>query len=176
MRIVTCFLIVLGCASLPAADAVAAGVYKCRSGARLAGAATVVYQQLPCPHGTELQELAQSQSTVSVIPFEFSSPAPPPVVKPPPRTAKAAPKPERRAKADADRRTSDAAVVERRHVRDGMSDGEVLARLGPPDLQAGKNARKMRWTYLPAAGDPQTVTLVRFEDGKVVGVERTTMR
>ena len=57
-----------------------------------------------------------------------------------------------------------------------MSDGEVLARLGPPDLQAGKNARRMRWTYLPAAGDPQTVTLVRFEDGKVVAVERTTMR
>lgn len=57
-----------------------------------------------------------------------------------------------------------------------MTDAEVFARLGPPDFQAGKTGRKMRWTYLPAAGDAQTVTLVKFEDGKVVGVERSILR
>ena len=57
-----------------------------------------------------------------------------------------------------------------------MSDAEVVARLGPPDFQAGKGGRKMRWTYLPAAGDAQTVTLVKFEDGRVAGVERSILR
>jgi hypothetical protein len=146
------------------------GLFKCR------GSGTQpVYQDHPCPPGTELRDFAQNPATVSVIPFE--SPAPGVSVKPlrAERAPKPPPKPDKR-KADADRRNSDAAVVERRHVKEGMSDGEILARLGPPDLQSGKTARKMRWTYLPSPGDPQTVTLLRFEDGKVVAVERTTMR
>jgi hypothetical protein len=56
-----------------------------------------------------------------------------------------------------------------------MSEGEVLARLGKPDL-ATKGGRRMRWTFLPAPGDPQTMTLVRFEDGRVVEVERRVVR
>lgn len=145
-------------------------VFKCRG-----SGAVPVYQQQPCPPGAGLRDFAQDPATVSVIPFEW--PAPTATVKPSraERAPKPASKPDKR-KVDADRRHADAAVVERRHVRDGMSDGEVLARLGPPDLQSGKTGRKMRWTYLPAPGDPQTVTLVRFDEGKVVGVERTTMR
>lgn len=146
------------------------GVFKCRG----SGAAPV-YQQQPCAPGTALRDFAEDPATVSIIPFEFAVPreaAKSPRVD---RAGKPPAKPDKR-KVDAERRGSEAAVVERRHVKDGMSDGEVLARLGPPDLQSGKTGRKMRWTYLPAPGDPQTVTLLRFEDGRVVGVERTTMR
>ena len=143
---------------------------KCRGpGAR------TVYQDQPCPPGTELRDFAQDPATVSVIPFESPAPKASPKPSRAERPVKTATKPDKR-KAEADRRSSDGAVIERRHVRDGMSDGEVLARLGPPDLQSGKTGRKMRWTYLPVPGDPQTVTLLRFEDGKVVAVERTTMR
>ena len=53
--------------------------------------------------------------------------------------------------------------------------GPVLAKLGAPDLQSGRG-RLMRWTYLPAAADLQTVTVVRFEDGKVVTVDRRILR
>lgn len=146
------------------------GVFKCRG-----PGAGPVYQQQPCPPGTALRDFAQDPPTVSIVPFEGLAPKVVPKSARAERPVKPAGKPDKR-KADADRRTSDAAVVERRHVKDGMSDGEVLARLGPPDLQSGKTGRKMRWTYLPAPGDPQTVTLLRFEDGKVVAVERSTMR
>lgn len=112
-----------------------------------------------------MRDLDADPATVSVIPFEFphARPAPAKPVRPlPPKRAE-------KAKARGE-------VSERLHLREGMSDGEVLARLGPPDLQAGKTGRKMRWTYLPAPGDPQTVTLVRFDEGRVVAVERTTLR
>ena len=157
------------------ASAIEDGIYKCKG----AGSAPV-YQQQPCPPGATLRDLVQDPATVSVIPFDGTTPAP---VTRPARAAKAMPgkstaRPEKfdKRKAEAERRTSDAAVVERRHVKDGMSDGEVLARLGPPDLQSGKGGRKMRWTYMPAAGDPQTVTQVHFVDGRVVSIDRTTMR
>jgi hypothetical protein len=150
----------------------AQGPFKCRG-----SGSSPIYQQLPCPPGTELRDFAYDPPTVSVLPFDLPAPKSTPkpsradrALRPPAPT-----KPDKR-KVEAERRTSDSAVAERRHVKDGMSDGEVLARLGPPDLQSGKTGRKMRWTYLPAAGDPQTVTLLRFEDGKVVGVDRTTMR
>jgi hypothetical protein len=151
------------------------GIYKCR------GTGTApVYQQQPCPDGTTLRDLVDDPATVSVIPFEGGLPAQP--VKPP-RAAKgsqprSAPRPAKldRRKVEAERRTSDAAVVERRHVKDGMSDGEVLARLGVPDLQTGKGGRRMRWTYMPAPADPHTVTQVHFVDGHVVAVDRKTMR
>jgi hypothetical protein len=167
-------LLALVLASLVAAAPLVAsaqgGPFKCRG----LGSGPV-YQQLPCPPGTELRDLGQDPATVSVVPFEL--PAPKVTTKPSraDRAVKAPAKPDKR-KLEAERRTSDAAVAERRHVKDGMSDGEVLARLGPPDLQSGKTGRKMRWTYLPAPGDPQTVTLLRFEDGRIVGVDRTTMR
>jgi hypothetical protein len=146
------------------------GVYKCQG-----PAGTPVYQQQPCPPGTGLRDFARDPATVSVVPFDLPSAKDTPKPSRAERPVKPMAKPDKR-KVDADRRNGDAAVVERRHVKDGMSDGEVLARLGPPDLQSGKTGRKMRWTYLPAPGDPQTVTLLRFEDGKVVAVERTTMR
>ena len=53
-----------------------------------------------------------------------------------------------------------------------MSEGVVLAKLGAPDAASSKHGRHARWTYLPAPGDPQTVTTIRFEDGRVTSVER----
>lgn len=172
------FLIVLaavGSAAIAQASTLGEGIYKCKG----TGAAPV-YQQQPCPPGTTLRDLVDDPATVSIIPFDAGAPT---QAAKPSRASKAstgrtATRPEKldKRRAEADRRTSDAAVVERRHVKDGMSDGEVMARLGVPDHQSGKGGRKMRWTYMPAPGDPHTVTQVHFVDGHVVSVDRKTMR
>ena len=66
---------------------------------------------------------------------------------------------------------------ERRHLHPGMHEGEVLARVGPPDLKSGGGSRKLaRWTYMPAERDPQTITTVVFYYGKVVEVERKVVK
>jgi hypothetical protein len=58
-----------------------------------------------------------------------------------------------------------------------MHEGEVLARAGPPDLKSGGGSRKLaRWTYMPADSDPQTITTVVFDYGRVVEVERKVVR
>jgi hypothetical protein len=58
-----------------------------------------------------------------------------------------------------------------------MHEGEVMARIGPPDMRSGGGGRKLaRWTYMPAVGDPQTLTTVVFEYGKVIEVERKVVR
>jgi hypothetical protein len=47
-----------------------------------------------------------------------------------------------------------------------MSEAEVLAKLGTPDMTVGaKNATSPRWTYMPAAGDPETITTLMFNKG-----------
>ena len=166
-RCVACFLFSLGSSPqyrylrmrLPRAAWSSAGA---RAGARLQPA---VYPR------NRASGLRQDPATVSVIPFD----AAPRRSKPRRADGRSRLQQSRQAQVDADQATR-RRVIERRHVKDGMSDGEVLSRLGPPDLQSGKTGRKMRWTYLPAPGDPQTVTLLRFEDGRVVAVERTTLR
>ncbi|CAG0989771.1 hypothetical protein BURK1_02202 [Burkholderiales bacterium] len=65
---------------------------------------------------------------------------------------------------------------ERRHLRTGMSEGEVIARIGPPDLTTGKGRRLARWTWMPAHGDPDTITVVLFEVGRAVEIERTVIK
>jgi hypothetical protein len=152
--------------SMPvAADPGPGGPYKCSG-----ESGRVVYQEAPCETGRTLRDLSRWPSGLSVIPLERPAGA-------------AAPAPSRPVRAavtgkDRDRGKSRAAfdASERRHVHEGQSEGEVLARLGAPDMQAGKTGRRMRWTYLPAPADPQTVTLVHFEDGKVKEVERRTLR
>lgn len=139
------------------------GPYKCRG-----DSATPIYQDSPCASGRELRNFAEQPANVSVIPFA-TAPAPAPAPLRPPKTARAPPKDKDKPRVVADAR-------ERRHVYEGMSEAEVLARLGPPDMQAGKTGRRMRWTYLPAAGDAQTVTLLGFEEGKVKDIERRILR
>jgi len=67
--------------------------------------------------------------------------------------------------------------AERRHLRTGMSEGEVLARVGSPDMTTGtKPTQSGRWSYLPADGDPDTITTLTFADGKVTKVERKVVK
>jgi len=77
-------------------------------------------------------------------------------------------------------RTETAAVVdvaERRFIVPGMSEGEVVARIGAPDMSSGGKGRKTsRWSYLPVPGDPQTITTVVFDYGKVIEVERKVVK
>ena len=147
-------------AALVSAPPAIAQMYKC-AGDR----GTPVYQDSPCPEGREMRNFSTDPATVSVVPL-----------RPPPGTTTriAAPpreKPAKPAKADKKGVAGDAA--ERRYVRLGMHEGEVLARLGTPDLRSGKGGGKVaRWTYMPAPGDPQTLTTVVFEYGKVIEVER----
>jgi hypothetical protein len=162
-RLAALLLVAFACG--PAAAV--AQVYKC------AGDGGVpMYQDAPCAPGQELRNFAADPANVSVLPLRppagtttrQSSPAP---VKA--RTAAAS---ERKEKS-----RSGGDPAERRHLHPGMQEGEVLARAGPPDMKSGGGGRKVaRWTYMPSQGDPQTLTTVVFEYGKVVEVERTVMR
>ena len=140
----------------------APGVFKCAG--EYGG---IVYQGTPCPPGRELRDLVADPANVSVVDLRLPASA----AATPPRRERAARPPPRASPA---RVPGDPA--ERRHVKAGMSEGEVLAKLGAPDAASAKHGRHARWTYLPAPGDPQTVTTVRFEDGRVTTVERAVVR
>ncbi len=149
---------------LLAAPAARAQVYKC------AGEGTTpVYQDAPCPPGRELRNFESDPANVSVMPM-----------RPPAGTTSrvTAPQRERPVKpAKEGRKAAHGDPAERRHVQPGMHEGEVLARLGAPDLKSGGGGRKVaRWTYMPVPGDPQTLTTVVFEYGKVIEVERKVVR
>jgi hypothetical protein len=67
--------------------------------------------------------------------------------------------------------------AERKFIRQGMSEGEVLMKVGKPDSESmdsggGAQVTVKRWIYLPASGDQQTITTVVFQNGKVTDVER----
>ena len=70
---------------------------------------------------------------------------------------------------------------ERRFIREGMSEGEVLMKIGKPDIQTedsggGATVTVKRWTYLPTSGDPQTMTTIVIKNGKVDEVTRQVSR
>jgi hypothetical protein len=139
------------------------GVFKC-----MGERAVPVYQGTPCPPGRELRDFAADPATVSVVEMHVPATTTPPETPRHERTARAPPRPNK-AKAPGD-------PAERRYVKAGMSEGVVLAKLGAPDAASAKHGRHARWTYLPAPGDPQTVTTIRFEDGRVTSVERHVVR
>jgi hypothetical protein len=145
-------------ATLMAATPAVAQMYKCSG-----SGGTPIYQDVPCPEGRELRNFATDPATVSVLPM-----------RPPPgsTTRIVAPRerPERVAKGSKKAQTT-GDPAERRHLQLGMHEGEVLARLGAPDLRS-KGGKVARWTYMPVPGDPQTLTTVVFEYGKVIEVER----
>jgi hypothetical protein len=72
-------------------------------------------------------------------------------------------------------------AVERKFIRKGMSEGEVLFRIGKPDHEAfirvvrGQPEEKT-WTYFPHSRDPQTLTLITFHAGVVSGIDRKISR
>jgi hypothetical protein len=143
-----------------------AQVFKCADERNLP-----VYQDAPCPPGRELRNFATDPATVSVIP-----------VRPVPGTttravAPATSRPRSGSATDRKERSRAGDPSERRYIHPGMHEGEVLARAGPPDLKSGGSSRKLaRWTYMPADRDPQTITTVVFDYGRVVEVERKVVR
>jgi hypothetical protein len=74
-----------------------------------------------------------------------------------------------------------ASASERKFIREGMSEGEVLVKIGKPDSESvdsggGATETVKRWTYLPTPGDPQTITTIVLRNGKVVEVTRQVSR
>lgn len=128
-----------------------AAVYKCAG-----DKGGVVYQDSACAPGKELQ-LEFDPATANVVP---STPLP-----------GTAAKPARIPDGTPPIRTGSAA--ERRSLQIGMSQAEVLLKVGRPDLEDKGNAPSgPRWIYLPTAGDPHTLTTLTFAGGKVAYVER----
>jgi hypothetical protein len=152
--------------TLLAAPQVHAGtseVWKC------AGAnGQVVYQDAPCAPGKELRNLSTDPPTLSVVPGTAVPGATPPPAAP--ARAKHA--------ATSDRRTaSTGKAVQRKFIRVGMSEAEVVERIGKPDVSAGnQRGRGQQWSYLPNDGDPNTITTLTLSGGKVADVERKTVR
>ena len=150
--------------ALAAASPAAAGLYKC---AKDQG---IVYQDLPCPPGKQLRDLDADPPTLSILPG-MPLPAAPPTA-------------ESKASTPRERTTSVRATVhragnaaDRRFIRAGMSEGEVIMRIGRPDVRTKGNGKGgQRWSYLPVAGDADTMTTLTLAGGKVVEVERRVSR
>jgi hypothetical protein len=155
-------LVLLGYQS--AADAT---MVKCRG-----DQGSVVYQDEPCKPGMELRNFDTDPATVSVVPGSPVAATPPPAAQ---RTraapvARRAPEP----------KLSSGKATERRFIRTGMSESEVIRRIGKPELDA-RSSRKQgkdgkHWSYLPAAGDPDTITTLTIVGGLVANVERKVVR
>jgi hypothetical protein len=73
-------------------------------------------------------------------------------------------------------------AAERRFIHEGMSEAEVVQKIGRPHYKSatphhggrrGKQGKQGKvWTYPPAPDDPQTTTLVTIANGQVERVER----
>ena len=157
------------------------GLYKC---ARDDG--TVMYQEDPCKPGKELRDFERDPATVSVVPFGG---APAEAAKTPSSgSAKASSKVASPSRASSERpapsggrgarKTTDTArnPAERKFLVPGIGEGEVVARIGRPDMSTGAGRKTVRWTYLPAPEDPQTITTLTFELGRLIQVERKVVR
>jgi hypothetical protein len=166
---------------LGAAPAIAT-VYKC-----LLDDGSPFYQDLPCPPGRELRDFDKDPSTVSVVPFGQPAPQKTPssgkrtgtdasssgagraaksaAVKVPKGESKPARKTEPRGDA-----------AQRKFLRPGMSEGEVIARVGPPDMTSSGGRKGARWTYMPVPEDAHTMTNLQLEKGRVIDVERKVLR
>jgi hypothetical protein len=70
---------------------------------------------------------------------------------------------------------------ERKFIREGLGEGEVLLKIGKPDHEAfirvvrGEPEEKT-WSYFPHARDPQTLTILTFHGGVVTRVDRKIAR
>ena len=135
---------------------------------------TPVYQEFPCLPGKELRNFDRDPPPLTIVPGGAALPNMTDAsreTRPAKGKTSTAPKTERATKPQRD-------ATERRHAHAGMTEGEVLAKLGRPDVTAGGGARKGkgRWTYLPAAGDPDTITTLQMDRGVVVAVERKVVK
>jgi hypothetical protein len=128
-----------------------AAVYKCTN-----EKGGVIYQDTACAPGTEMGSFAASPPRANVVPG----------TSPPAAKGAAAANP-----APAPVRGGNAA--ERRLLQVGMSEAEVIQKVGRPDVEDKANAKAgARWSYMPTSGDPDTLTTLTFAGGKVTAVER----
>jgi len=142
-----------------------ADVYKC------AGDGGVpVYQEAPCSPGKELRNFQTDPPEITVLPARRPPGNPADVIREaPPKNVRADAKPAKSG--------NGANAAERRHLRLGMTEAEVLARVGGPDVTVGaKGAPSPRWTYMPAPGDPETTTTLLFTKGVLVDIERKVVK
>ena len=133
----------------------------------------VLYQDAPCRHGMALRNFDIDPATVSVGPGS-------PVAAPPlPAAAQRARGPQV-ARRPHEQKISAAKVAERRFIRTGMSESEVIQRIGKPEVDARASRKQGKdgkhWSYLPAAGDPDTITTLTIVGGLVANVERKVVR
>jgi hypothetical protein len=145
------------------ADAATSTVWKCAG-----NNGDVVYQDAPCPAGKELRNLTTDPPTLSVVP---GTPVPASKVAPAvaARPARGA-SPQRKTLANNK-------AVNRKFIEIGMSEAEVIQRIGKPDVDArNQRGQGQRWSYLPNDGDPDTITTVTLVSGKVANVERKIVR
>ena len=89
--------------------------------------------------------------------------------------------PPKNAKTDRDAKVAKSgnsvSAAERAHLRVGMTEAEVLARVGSPDVTVGaKGTPTPRWTYMPAPGDPETTTMLQFNKGVLVDIDRKVVK
>jgi hypothetical protein len=152
-------------AGLPGGSA--AAIYKCAGEGN-----QPMYQDSPCPPGKELRNFDADPAEVSVIPFRAVPGTTTTLVAP------KAPKAQSAAKSDKKKDAAPAVdIAQRKFIVPGMSEGEVVAKIGQPDMTSGGKGRKTsRWSYLPATGDPHTITTVVFDFGKVIEVERKVVK
>jgi hypothetical protein len=140
-----------------------AGVYKCAS------EKGVVYQDTACAPGKELRNLDTDPATLSVVP---GTPVPNRAA-----TSKPASKPPSVRTSTTKKRDNGGNPGERKFVRAGMTETEVLYKIGRPDVElSGRRKGGQQWSYMPVAGDPDTLTTVTFAGGKVDRVERKVVR
>ena len=152
--------------ALVVASPAAAALYKC---AKDNG---VVYQDLPCPPGKQLRDLEADPPTLSVLP---GTPVPEAAAEP--KASSSRERTRTSPRATVHRATGGGNPADRRFIRTGMSEGEVAVRIGRPDVRTKGNGKGgQRWSYLPVAGDADTMTTVTFAAGKVVEVERRVTR
>jgi len=156
--------LVAGAAVLATPVAAWAGLYKCAL-----DSGGVTYQQDPCPPGKELRDFARDPANVSVVPFTFMPgigmhSAAAAVDSTAPRA-----KTERKGRKQAGDKGN---AAERKFLFPGISEGEVVARVGRPDMSTGSGGKTTRWTYMPAPEDPATITMLTFRFGRLIEVER----
>jgi hypothetical protein len=130
----------------------------------------VIYQDTACPPGKELRDLEAHPATLSVVP---GTPVP---------SATATAKTSRSVRPTATRvaahRNKPGNPAERRFIHNGMSEAEVILRIGRPDVRTKGHGKAggTRWSYLPSAGDADTLTTLTLAGGKVIDVERRVAR
>lgn len=166
--------------TLPALASAPAGaeVYKCAGEGR-----APVYQEMPCAPGKELRNFQTDPPPITILPPQSRPGATTPAAKSAPTAgAKAGDAKTNETKAGSDARPGKSTIVagdasERKFVRLGMTEAEVLAKLGQPDMSTGsRTGGAVRWTYMPAPGDPETVTALTLAKGTVVDIERKVVK